>query len=111
MDINELNIIFLSLKVALFATLFNLPFVLVFGWILARKKFFGKVLLEGFLHRPLVLPPVTIGYLLLLIFGIKGVIGETIFELFGIPLTQQVVNFQGRPVYLLENGQPISELV
>jgi molybdate transport system permease protein len=84
LDINELNIIFLSLKVALFATLFNLPFVLVFGWILARKKFFGKVLLEGFLHIPLVLPPVTIGYLLLLIFGIKGVIGETIFELFGI---------------------------
>lgn len=69
---------------ALLATLFNLPFVLIFGWILARKNFFGKVLLEGFLHIPLVLPPVTIGYLLLLIFGIKGVLGNAIFELFGI---------------------------
>ncbi|MDF1550363.1 MAG: molybdate ABC transporter permease subunit, partial [Bacteroidales bacterium] len=84
MNINELHIIFLSLKVALLATLFNLPFVLVFGWLLARKQFFGKIILEGILHIPLVLPPVTIGYLLLMIFGVKGILGNILFELFDI---------------------------
>ena len=82
MNITELHIVFLSLKVALLATLFNFPFVLIFGWILARKEFVGKAFIEGVLYIPLVLPPVTIGYFLLLVFGIKGCIGKLLFEFF-----------------------------
>ncbi len=56
------------------------------GWFLARKQFAGKAFVEGFLHLPLVLPPVTTGYILLLIFGINGWFGSFFYHVFGIKI-------------------------
>src|SRR3954451_5996417 len=65
----------LSLRIAFVATLFALPFGLAIAWLLARKEFWGKALLDGIVHLPLVLPPVVTGYLLLITFGRKGLVG------------------------------------
>jgi len=65
----------LSLKIALVATVVALPFGIAVAWVLARKNFWGKALLDGLVHMPLVLPPVVTGYLLLISFGRRGPIG------------------------------------
>src|SRR4051812_31631080 len=65
----------LSLRIALVATAVALPFGIAVAWLLARKKFPGKALLDAVVHLPLILPPVVTGYLLLIWFGQKGVIG------------------------------------
>jgi molybdate transport system permease protein len=87
MNINELNIVLISLKVALLATFINLPLVLILAWVLARKQFFGKAIVEGILNIPMVLPPVTIGYILLMLFGVNGFLGIYLFELFEIRIS------------------------
>src|ERR1700743_1409321 len=74
----------LSLRIALVATLIALPFGLAIAWLLARKEFWGKALLDGIVHLPLVLPPVVTGYLLLISFGRRGPIGAFLYETFGI---------------------------
>ncbi len=79
----ELNAIFLSLKIASLAVVFSLPFAIFVAWLLARKNFFGKQLLNGIVHLPLVLPPVVIGYLLLISMAKKGVIGQYLWSWFG----------------------------
>ena len=72
----ELAVIGLSLKVATVAVLASLPFGIAMGWLLARKRFPGKALLDALVHLPLVLPPVVIGYMLLVSFGNQGVFGK-----------------------------------
>jgi molybdate transport system permease protein len=74
----------LSLRIAIVATLAALPFGIAVAWLLARKDFWGKSLVDGIVHLPLVLPPVVTGYLLLLSFGRKGPIGGFLEEYFGI---------------------------
>src|SRR5258706_1478317 len=74
----------LSLRVALVATAVALPFGVAVAWLLARKEFWGKALLDGLVHLPLVLPPVVTGYLLLISFGRKGPIGAFLADTFGI---------------------------
>jgi molybdate transport system permease protein len=74
----------LSLRVALAATVVSLPFGVAAGWLLARKGFPGKTLLNAIIYLPLVLPPVVTGYLLLLGFGRKGPIGAFLADHFGI---------------------------
>jgi len=74
----------LSLRVAVVATLVALPFGLAVAWLLARKSFWGKALLDGLIHMPLVLPPVVTGYLLLISFGRRGPIGAFLADHFGI---------------------------
>jgi molybdate transport system permease protein len=74
----------LSLRIAVTATFVALPFGIAVAWLLARKNFWGKALLDGIVHLPLVLPPVVTGYLLLLYFGRKGPIGSFLAEYFGI---------------------------
>ena len=59
----------LSLRIAVVATVVALPFGIAVAWLLARKDFWGKALLDGIVHLPLVLPPVVTGYLLLISFG------------------------------------------
>jgi molybdate transport system permease protein len=71
----EWQAIALSIKVSFVATLFGLPFALTAAYALARWEFFGKQLLNGLVHLPLVLPPVVTGYLLLVVFGTRGPIG------------------------------------
>ncbi|GAM57204.1 molybdenum transport system permease protein modB [Vibrio ishigakensis] len=80
----ELTALLLSLKVALVASLGLLPVGIGLGWLLAKKEFVGKSILDGFVHLPLVLPPVVIGYLLLVLFGTQGPIGAFLDSTFGI---------------------------
>ena len=81
---NEWSAIQLSLSVAIICSIVSLPPAVAVGWFLARRSFFGKSIIEGFLHLPLVLPPITTGYLLLIIFGSRGTIGAFFHENFGV---------------------------
>tara|TARA_R110002095_G_scaffold206689_1_gene190948 strand:- start:526 stop:1215 length:690 start_codon:yes stop_codon:yes gene_type:complete len=68
----------LSLWVACWATLLAVPLALWVAWLLARRRFWGKSLLNALVHLPLVLPPVVTGYLLLIVFGKSGPIGQAL---------------------------------
>jgi molybdate transport system permease protein len=81
---DEWTAILLSLRIAIVATLVALPFGIALAWLLARKQFWGKTLLDGIIHLPLVLPPVVTGYLLLISFGRRGPIGAFLADHFGI---------------------------
>ncbi len=74
----------LSLWVSLWAVFGSLPFGILFAWVLSRKSFPAKTLLDGLLHLPLVLPPVVTGYLLLVTFGRRGLVGAWLYENLGI---------------------------
>jgi molybdate transport system permease protein len=74
----------LSLRISIVATAFALPFGIAIGWLLARKNFWGKALLDGVAHLPLVLPPVVTGYLLLISFGRRGPVGAFLYDHLGI---------------------------
>lgn len=80
----EATAIALSLKVALTAALASLPFGIAVGWLLARKRFFGKALVDALVHLPLVLPPVVVGYALLVLLGRNGVLGAPLEKYFGV---------------------------
>ncbi len=82
----ELEALRLSLQVALIAVIFSLPAAILVAWLLARFDFAGKSLLDAVVHLPLVLPPVVIGYFLLVVLGTKGPIGSWLAETFGIRL-------------------------
>ncbi len=71
----EWMVLGLSLRVGLVCVLLSLPAAVILGWVLARREFRGKVLLDGLCHLPLVLPPVVTGYVLLLLFSRRGVLG------------------------------------
>jgi molybdate transport system permease protein len=74
----------LSIRTAFVATLCALPLGVAVAWLLARKNFWGKSLVDALVHLPLVLPPVVTGYLLLIWFGRKGPIGAFLDAHFGI---------------------------
>jgi molybdate transport system permease protein len=80
----EWTAIHLSLRIAVVATAVALPFGIAVAWLLARKDFWGKSLLDGLIVLPLVLPPVVTGYLLLIWFGRRGPVGSLLYEVFGI---------------------------
>jgi molybdate transport system permease protein len=80
----ELEAFRLSLWVSGWAVAGSLPLGILFAWILARQRFPGKSLVDGLVHLPLVLPPVAIGYLLLILFGRKGIIGAWLYDTLGI---------------------------
>ena len=82
----ELTAIKLSLRVASLATLASLPFGILIAIALARRRFYGRSLLNALVLLPLVLPPVVTGYVLLLLFGRHGPIGQWLAETFGIVL-------------------------
>jgi molybdate transport system permease protein len=81
---DEWTAVWLSVRIAAVATLGALPFGIAIAWLLARKNFWGKALLDGIVHLPLVLPPVVTGYLLLIWFGRKGPVGALLEQYFGI---------------------------
>ena len=76
----------LSLQVALWATFISLPFGIAVAWLLARKSFPGREMLNALVHLPLILPPVVTGYLLLLAFGRHGPAGRFLEQAFGLIL-------------------------
>ena len=82
----ELDALWLSLDVAARSVLFSLPFAVVIAWLLTRGRFAGRWLLDALVHLPLVLPPVAVGYVLLLLFGNRGPIGAWLHPHFGIQL-------------------------
>jgi molybdate transport system permease protein len=73
-----------SAGVSAVAVLVSVPFGIVLGWLLARRDFVGKALLETLLNLPLVLPPVVTGYLLLVLLGRRGWLGGPLHDAFGI---------------------------
>ncbi len=76
--------IHLTLRIAVVATLVATPLGIAVAWLLARKRFVGKSIVEALISLPLVLPPVVTGYLLLLTFGRRGVLGGFLADNFGI---------------------------
>ena len=80
----EWQAVLLSLKVSSLAVALSLPFGIFFAWLLVRIRFPGKALLDSVLHLPLVLPPVVVGYLLLISMGRRGFIGEKLYDWFGL---------------------------
>jgi molybdate transport system permease protein len=91
----EIEALKLSLWVSAWAVAGSLPLGVLAAWILARLAFPGKSILDGLIHLPLVLPPVVIGYLLLLGFGRKGVFGAWLYEMTGLTLA---FNWKGAAV-------------
>jgi molybdate transport system permease protein len=82
----ELEALSLSLRVALWSVLTSLPVGLLVAWLLARREFYGKAALNAIVHLPLVLPPVVVGYLLLVLLGREGPLGRLLYDLFGVGL-------------------------
>jgi molybdate transport system permease protein len=82
----EIDALRLSLEVALRSVLFSLPFAIGIAWLLTRRRFAGRALLDAFVHLPMVLPPVMVGYVLLLLLGVRGPIGRWLYESFGLRL-------------------------
>jgi len=80
----EWQVLLLSLKIASVAIIFSLPIAILVAWLLARCQFWGKSLFDSIIHLPLVLPPVALGYLLLITMGRRGVIGQWLYETIGI---------------------------
>ena len=72
----EVEAVGLSLRVALWSVVTSLPVGLLVAWLLARRDFIGKSALNGIVHLPLVLPPVVVGYLLLVLLGREGPLGR-----------------------------------
>ncbi len=82
----ELEAIRLSLGIASRSVLFSLPLAIAIAWLLTRPRLRGRLLLDALVHLPLVLPPVVVGYLLLLLFGARGPIGGWLEAQFGVQL-------------------------
>ncbi|WP_246103138.1 molybdate ABC transporter permease subunit [Rhizobium straminoryzae] len=83
----EWTAIALSLRVSIVATLLSLPVGILVGYLLARGRFWGKSLLNGLVHLPLILPPVVTGYILLILFGRRGPVGAFLDQAFGLVLS------------------------
>jgi molybdate transport system permease protein len=87
MTAEEWEVLQLSLKVAFLSVGASLPVALAVAHILARREFPGKSVFDAFVHLPLVLPPVVVGYFLLLLFGRRGPLGQLLDQYFGIVLS------------------------
>lgn len=91
----ELEALQVSLKVSLWSLIWTLPLALGSAWLLARTEFRGKAVFNALIHVPLVVPPVVIGYLLLVLLGRQGLIGIWLNDWFGIGL---VFTWQGAAI-------------
>ena len=80
----EWDVLGLSLRVAFWSVLISLPPAVAVAMLLARVRFPGKTLFDAFVHLPLVLPPVVVGFLLLLLFGRQGPLGAWLDDWFGL---------------------------
>lgn len=82
----EWEVVFLTLRVATWSVAFGLPIAVLVAWLLVRGRFPGRAVLDALMHLPLVLPPVVVGWLLLLVFGVRGPVGAWLLSWFGIRL-------------------------
>lgn len=83
---DEWSVVALSLKVSLVAVALTLPVAYALAWLLARRRFPGRLVLDALVHLPLVVPPVVTGWLLLILFGRTGLIGNWLEAQLGITL-------------------------
>jgi molybdate transport system permease protein len=83
---SDYSAIYLSMKVALTATLLSLPIGFALAWLMTFRRFRGKMALDVLINLPLTLPPVVVGYLLLLLLGQKGWVGQHLLQPLGIRL-------------------------
>jgi molybdate transport system permease protein len=82
----EWDVVLLTLRVSAYSVVFGLPVAVLFAWLLVRGRFYGRSILDALVHLPMVLPPVVVGWLLLIIFGVRGPIGSWLQSFFGIRL-------------------------
>jgi molybdate transport system permease protein len=82
----EWSIVWLTLRVSAYAVGFGLPVAVVFAWVLVHGRFFGRAILDAVVHLPMVLPPVVVGWLRLILFGVRGPIGSWLQSWFGVRL-------------------------
>jgi len=80
----ETTALLLSLRISGVAIACALPFAFMTAWLLSQRRFTGKSLASGIVHLPLVLPPVAVGYLLLVVFGARGPVGSWLWDNLGI---------------------------
>jgi molybdate transport system permease protein len=80
----EIEVLQLSLRVALWSVWISLPFGIAVAYLLARTNFPGKSLFDALVHLPLILPPVVVGYMLLMLLGRRGPLGSLLEQYFGI---------------------------
>ena len=76
----------LTLRVAVGSVMLALPVAVALAWLLARRRFVGRAVLDAVVHLPMVLPPVVVGWLLLLLFGLRGPVGAVLHQWFGLRL-------------------------
>lgn len=100
----EIESVTLSLKVASYAVICLIPIGIALAWLMAKRTFWGKSLLDSVIHLPLVLPPVVIGYLLLISLGRQGWAGQWIYELTGISFS---FNWKGAVVACIVVSLPL----
>ncbi len=100
----EWQAVALSLRVAAWCAVGSLPFGLAAAWLLARRDFPGKILFDGAVHLPLVLPPVVVGYALLVLLGRRGVLGGPLHDMFGVSVA---FSWQGAAVASAVMGFPL----
>ncbi|MFN9718979.1 MAG: molybdate ABC transporter permease subunit [Planctomycetota bacterium] len=86
MTTDEWQAIRISVQVAVFSVLLCLPGAIGCAWLFARHRFYGKLVLETLANLPLVLPPVVTGYVLLAVFGRRGIVGGWLESAFGIQI-------------------------
>jgi len=86
LTLEEWQAVRLSLEVATRSVAFGLPLAIPTAWLLARGRFPGRSLLEALVLLPLVLPPVVVGWALLILFGVRGPIGGALQDWFGVRL-------------------------
>lgn len=101
----EVDVVLLSLKVAFWSMVLTLPVAIALAWLLSRRDFWGKSLLDAVVHLPLVLPPVVVGYALLLLFGRNGPLGRLLDELFGVSIA---FAWEGAAVAAAVMGLPLA---
>jgi molybdate transport system permease protein len=82
----ELEALRISLSVALRSVLCSLPFAIAIAWLLTRRRFPGRLVLDTLVHLPMVLPPVMIGFVLLLLLGVNGIVGSWLLRHLGVRL-------------------------
>ncbi|HYM04913.1 MAG TPA: molybdate ABC transporter permease subunit [Stellaceae bacterium] len=100
----ETEALMLSLRVGLWSVVMSLPIGLAVAWLLARREFPGKIVVHGIIHLPLVLPPVVVGFGLLVAFGRHGVIGAWLYDAFGITFA---FNWKGAALASAVMGFPL----
>ena len=112
----EITVLLLSLKVASISSIIAFFPSLIIAYFLARKNFFGKSFVDGLIHLPLVLPPVVIGFFLLIIFGKNGLVGDIFFSTFNIRISFTWIAaviasaVMGFPLFVRSIRQSISEI-